>query len=80
MTVTQSGASFTGQMTSELGSASLDNGQVTGRSASWSITLTIGGQSMTINFRGDVEGSRMRGTAEIPATGSVSFTAQKRNP
>jgi imidazolonepropionase-like amidohydrolase len=80
MTVTQSGATITGQMTSELGSAALDNGQVTGRAVSWSITLQMGGQSMTIPFHGDVEGNQMRGTAELPGMGSASFTAQKRNP
>jgi imidazolonepropionase-like amidohydrolase len=80
MTVTQSGTSFTGQVTSEMGSAAVDNGQVTGSSVSWSITLSMGGQSMTITFRGDVEGNRMRGSAEIPGMGSASFSAQKRTP
>lgn len=80
MTVTQNGASFTGQMTSQMGTTTIDNGQVSGRSANWSITLTMGGQSMTITFQGEVEGNRMRGTADLPGMGSASFTAQKRTP
>jgi len=80
MTVTQSGTSFTGQLTSEMGSAAVDNGQVTGSSVSWTITLNLGGQSMTITFHGDVEGNRMRGSADIPGMGSAGFTAQKRTP
>jgi imidazolonepropionase-like amidohydrolase len=80
MTLTQSGASFTGQMTSQMGTTTIDNGQVSGRAASWSITLTMGGQSTTITFQGEVEGSRMRGTADLPGMGSATFTAQKRTP
>ena len=80
LTLTQSGASITGQLTSEMGSAAVDNGEVAGNSVSWSTTLTMGGQSMTITFHGDVEGNRMRGSAEIPGMGSASFTAQKRTP
>jgi hypothetical protein len=67
-------------MTSEMGTTPVDNGEVSGASASWSITITMGGQSMTITFRGDVEGNRMRGSAEIPGMGSASFSAQKRTP
>ena len=80
LTVTQSGASFTGQLTSEMGSAAVDNGEVAGSSVSWSTTINMGGQSMTITFRGEVEGNRMRGSADIPGMGSASFTAQKRTP
>jgi len=80
MTVTQSGTSFTGQLTSDMGSTAVDNGQVAGGSVSWTITLNMGGQSMTITFHGDVEGNRMRGSADIPGMGSASFSAQKRTP
>jgi imidazolonepropionase-like amidohydrolase len=80
LTLAQSGASITGQLTSEMGSAAVDNGEVAGNSVSWSTTMTMGGQSMTITFHGDVEGNRMRGSAEIPGMGSASFTAQKRTP
>ena len=80
LTVTQSGTTFTGQMASEMGNSAVDNGEVSGSTVSWSITLSMGGQSMTITFHGDVEGNRMRGSAEMPGMGSVSFTAEKRIP
>jgi hypothetical protein len=80
MTLTQSGASFTGQMTSQMGTTAVENGQVTGRSVSWNITLTMGGQSVSITFRGEAEGNRIRGSADVPGMGSASFTAQKRTP
>ena len=78
-TVTQDGASFTGNMVSELGSLPVTDGQVEGRTVSWSITIQMGGQSMTITFRGEVEGNRMRGNADMGSFGSFPFTAEK-NP
>lgn len=79
MTLTQDGTAFSGTMTSEMGTLPVAEGQISGSSASWSITVPMGGQSMTVNFRGDVEGNRMRGTAELGAFGSAPFTAEK-NP
>jgi len=77
MTVTQTGESFTGNMSGEMGSLPVADGQITGQSVTWSITIQMGGQSMTVSFRGDVEGTRMRGTAELGAFGNASFTAEK---
>jgi len=79
MTLTQDGTAFSGTMTSEMGTLPVAEGQVSGNSAYWSITVSMGGQSMSVNFRGDVEGNRMRGTAELGAFGSAPFTAEK-NP
>jgi imidazolonepropionase-like amidohydrolase len=79
LTITQTGESFTGTMNSEMGSLPVADGQVSGQSVTWSITIQMGGQSMTVNFRGDVEGTRMRGTAELGAFGNAPFTAEK-NP
>jgi hypothetical protein len=79
MTLTQDGTAFSGTMSSEMGTLPVAEGQLSGNSASWTITVPMGGQSMTVNFRGDVEGNRMRGTAELGAFGSAPFTAEK-NP
>ncbi len=78
LTVAQSGATFTGQMTTEMGTSSVENGEISGRAASWSITLTMGGQTMTITFHGEVEGNRMSGSADVPGMGAANFTATKR--
>ena len=79
MTLAQDGTAFSGTMTSEMGTLPVAEGQISGNSASWTITVPMGGQSMTVNFRGEVEGNRMRGTAELGAFGSAPFTAEK-NP
>jgi imidazolonepropionase-like amidohydrolase len=78
MAVTQNGGSFSGTMTSMMGSNSIDEGQVSGRTATWSMTLQVGGQAITINYRGQVEGNRMTGSAELGAFGSATFTAERR--
>jgi len=80
LAATQSGTTFTGQLTSQMGGATVDNGEVSGSSVSWTTTLSMNGQSVTITFRGEVEGNRMTGSADIPGMGSASFTAQKRTP
>jgi imidazolonepropionase-like amidohydrolase len=78
MTVNQSGPSFTGTMTSPMGSLEISGGSIEGSRVSWSIAITMGGQSMIINFEGEVEGTRMRGTAQMGEFGSMQFTGEKR--
>jgi imidazolonepropionase-like amidohydrolase len=77
-TVTQTGTSFTGQMASAMGTTPVDDGQITGKSVSWSTTITMGGQSIVLTFQGEVEGTRMTGTAVLGSFGSSTFTAEKR--
>jgi len=79
MTLTQEGSGFSGSMVNEMGTSPVADGQVSGSSVSWSITISTGGQSITVTFRGELEGSRIRGTAELGAYGSAPFTAEK-NP
>ena len=77
MTLTQDGTGFTGSMASEMGTLAIAEGQVSGRTVSWSITVPMGGQSLQVSFRGDLEGNRIQGTAELGAFGSAPFTAEK---
>jgi imidazolonepropionase-like amidohydrolase len=78
MTLTQSGASFTGTMTSALGTQEISEGQITGRNLTWTSTIQIGGQSITLNYRGQVEGNRMTGSADLGSFGSATFTAERK--
>jgi imidazolonepropionase-like amidohydrolase len=78
MTITQSGPSFTGTMTSMMGTLGIDEGRIAGRTATWSMTMQFGGQSITMNYRGQVEGNRMTGTAELGSFGTATFTAERR--
>lgn len=79
MTITQSGEAFTGSMTTDMGTLPITDGQVSGRTVAWSVTVPMGGQSMVASFHGEVEGNRIRGTADLGAMGSAPFTAEK-NP
>jgi hypothetical protein len=74
----QSGASLAGSMASMMGTTAIDDGQVSGRSVAWSTTIQMGGQSITLNFQGDVDGTRMRGSASLGSFGSATFTAEKK--
>ncbi len=79
MTVVQAGESFTGTMATDMGSLPIGDGQVSGTTVTWSVVVPMGGQTMTAAFTGEVEGTRMRGTADLGAMGSATFTAEK-NP
>ena len=78
MTLAQTGGSFTGTMTSSVGTQEISDGQVNGRTVTWTATIQIGGQSITLNYRGEVEGNRMTGTADLGSFGSATFTAERK--
>ncbi|MGQ0704153.1 MAG: amidohydrolase family protein [Gemmatimonadales bacterium] len=78
MTVSQSGRTFSGTMTSMMGSSEISDGQVSGRNVTWSMTMQVGNQSFTINYRGEVTADQMTGTADLGNFGSATFTAQRR--
>ncbi len=78
MTLTQTGSSFSGSMTSQMGTQTVDAGSVDGRRATWSISMTMGGQAFTISFNGEVDGNRIRGSASMGDMGSFTFTGEKR--
>ena len=78
MTLVQNGASFTGTMTSQVGSQEISDCQITGRNLTWSATLQMGGQSITVTFRGEVDGNWMSGSAELGSFGSATFTAERK--
>jgi len=78
MTLTQTGGSFTGTMTSSVGTQEISDGQINGRNVTWTATIQIGGQSVTLNYRGEVEGNRMTGSADLGSFGSATFTAERK--
>jgi adenine deaminase len=78
LTVTQEGAAVRGTMASQLGTVEVENGEVSGRIVKWSITVPVGGQSLTITYEGEVDGTRISGTASLGSFGSATFTAEKR--
>lgn len=79
MAVTQNGSGFTGTMTSQMmGTSTVTDGQIAGRRVSWSLNLTFGGQAFTLNYDGELDGTRMSGTVTAGTFGSFPFTGEKR--
>jgi imidazolonepropionase-like amidohydrolase len=78
MRFTQSGRTVAGTLTSSFGEQQVDDGQVDGRVLTWKSTIQFGGQSMTLSYRAEVDGTRMSGTAELGTFGSSPFTAERR--
>ncbi len=78
MTVTQSGGSFSGSMSSQLGTTDISGGSINGRQVAWSLSISMGGQSMTLNYSAEVTGTRMSGTVSVGDFGSFPFTGEKR--
>jgi imidazolonepropionase-like amidohydrolase len=78
MTVNQSGAGFTGRMSGlPTGDVDISDGKITGNKATWSLTLSFGGQSLALNFSGDVTGTKIAGTVELGPMGSATFSGDK---
>jgi hypothetical protein len=77
MTIVQTGESFTGSMSGEMGTLPIADGRISGTTVTWSITVPMGGQSLTVAFEGEAAGDRLRGTADLGAMGSATFTAEK---
>ncbi|MEW5915814.1 MAG: amidohydrolase family protein [Gemmatimonadota bacterium] len=78
LTINQNGDSFTGTMTSDFGSATISDGEISGRNISWSISLNPGGQLITVTYQGQVDGDRITGRATAGEFGSFPFSAQRR--
>ena len=75
----QQGNAFTGSMTSQMtGTSQVTDGVIAGKKVTWSVTVTIGGQTITISYAGEVEGSKMTGTVTAGSFGSFPFTGEKK--
>ena len=79
LTVQQQGNAFTGSMASQMtGTTPVTDGVITGKKVTWSVTVAIGGQSVTISYAGEVEGNKMTGTVTAGSFGSFPFTGEKK--
>lgn len=78
MTTTQSGATFSGTMRSDLGTSEIVSGAITGRRLTWSMSLTISGQQMQLHYSAEVDGTRMTGSVAVGEFGTFQFTGEKR--
>jgi hypothetical protein len=56
----------------------VSNGTVDGNSFSFTVTLSLQGNSITLNYSGAVDGDEMSGTRGGPRGGGQSFTGQRQ--
>ena len=81
MTITanykQEGESLTGSHVSEMGESPL-KGTVKGVDITYTLTIDAGGQQLTITHTGKVDGDTIKGTADLGAMGSMSWTAKRK--
>jgi hypothetical protein len=78
MTLTQTADAIDGSMISEMGNAAISDGRVNGRTVTWIASFQIGGERTTVNFEGEVDGTRMTGRLRAGEMGSMTFTAEKK--
>ena len=75
------GTTLTGETSSEmLGKSTIKNGKVDGDNLSFSITASLRGNEMEINYTGKVssDGKEIKFKAEIPSVGqTVEYTVKK---
>ena len=78
MTLTQTNDAIDGNMISELGTAAISEGHVSGRNVTWSASFQMNGERTTVNFEAEVDGNRMTGRLRAGEMGPMTFTAEKR--
>jgi len=78
LTLTQSGDALDGSMTSQFGTVSISDGRVQGRNVTFSLAMTIGGQTLQMTAEGEVDGNRMTGRIRGAEMANMNFTAERR--
>jgi hypothetical protein len=76
MVFTQQGATLTGTLQSQLGTAPIRNGNVTTEGFSYKATVEFQGQSIEIFVKGSVTGNQIGGTVDLPQ-GAIPFSGTK---
>lgn len=88
LVLAQDGETLTGTMTVSLGGRGgrgggpqeleVSNGTVDGNSFSFTVTLSVQGNSIDLNYSGTVDGDEMSGTRGGPRGGGQPFTGEKQ--
>jgi hypothetical protein len=73
----QTGDTFTGTTSSDLGSGSIDGGKVTEKSFTATLHADIQGNPVDFKMEGTIDGDKLKGTFSNPQFGSVPFTATR---
>ncbi|HMS09040.1 MAG TPA: hypothetical protein PKE66_06130, partial [Pyrinomonadaceae bacterium] len=70
------GQALTGNLTTQLGTAPIRNGRVTGNRFSFDATVAYGGANIDIQVSGTVTGNRIEGSIDSPQ-GAVPFSGTR---
>jgi imidazolonepropionase-like amidohydrolase len=73
----QSGSQVTGELKSEMGTASIEDGSVSGNNITFTVSLDIGGQNVEMSFSGTVEENTIEGTIDMGPMGTAEWEAEK---
>ena len=73
----QQGETLTGTHVSEMGEAPL-KGTVKGADVEYTLSLDMGGQSLSIVHKAKVDGDTIKGSADIGDMGTITFTAKRK--
>lgn len=73
----QDGA-LSGTVSSQMGTAPVSSGRLTGNNFQFTITMQIGGADTQVNFSGNVNGNQMTGTISVSGY-DIAFTGRKPN-
>lgn len=76
MTLTLNGGAVTGTMQSPFGSAPI-TGTVSGSDVTLSAELNVGGRTIPLGFKGQVEGDVLNGSMQIATMGETPFTGRR---
>jgi len=77
LTLRQNGASLSGSITAQMGTAEISEGSINGSDFTFRITIESANGSMVVTFTGTVQGTRMTGTVSTGPTGTMGFTGTK---
>lgn len=81
LAITQNGDAFSGTMTAAMfGTAQVTDGLINGRTLTWTMSINVQNQQITLSYRGEVDdsGTSMKGSVELGQFGTSTFTAEKR--
>ncbi len=77
LSLRQSGTTLAGSVSSQMGTAEIYEGSISGSSFTFKITLESPNGSMVITFTGTIQGTRMTGTVNAGQMGTMDFTGTK---
>jgi hypothetical protein len=75
----QTGADFSGTMSSPVSSGVIEKGKVNGSAVTATINADVQGQPTTIQMEGKLDGGKISGTMNVPGLGLLPFSAVKAN-